>query len=394
MSNSVEIADNGKNNELLPDNIPEGSSWQNPGEFPDFIGSQPKTNVDRLQELLDKVGFNDLRKDDERFRKFLKTTDKQDIHRYISHINQSLREISPKERGFHKGRMAAGELLSPSNVTQVEVLDYGIDALSEIEDLRYRATSAYYLVNNLHMFGDGNGRTARAIFELLDNPDASISEQQSFLSHSDNKRDRYDFQDAKNIIDITDFNQLAMLAFLEKLDVENDNDGFVSELKSSLESGIKSNGGNIFMIYGGLEDDMPGETDIGSLHGIPGFELLNDSEREQVCDAFRYDEARVSTSALAMWFFYKEKNEENDFLNRIRDDMGEYNAYIINIDPGECENWSKEDFLHYAELSESIKEKLLKISMDIFVNPDKYRYFGKSIAEVATNAKEFYGNRD
>ena len=111
MSSSVEIADNGKNNELLPDNIPEESSWQNPGEFPDYIGSQPKTNVDRLQELLDKVGFNDLRKDNERFRKFLKTTDKQDMHKYISHINQSLREISPKERGFHKGRMAAGELI-------------------------------------------------------------------------------------------------------------------------------------------------------------------------------------------------------------------------------------------------------------------------------------------
>jgi flagellar biosynthesis/type III secretory pathway protein FliH len=46
--------------------------------------------------------------------------------------------------------------------------------------------------------------------------------------------------------------------------------------------------------------------------------------------------------------------------------------------------------LRYAELAESIKEQVLKTSIDIFVNPDNYKYSDENIAEVATNAQEFY----
>ena len=46
-----------------------------------------------------------------------------------------------------------------------------------------------------------------------------------------------------------------------------------------------------------------------------------------------------------------------------------------------------------AELAESIKEQVLKTSIDIFVNPDNYKYSDENIAEVATNAQEFYKER-
>lgn len=185
--NSAEKPNSNEGIETAGSETPEGISWQNPGEFPEFVEKQQKTNIDKLQALLDRVGFSELKKDDEKFKNFLETTDKQGLHRYLTHINQKLREVSPKERGFHDGRMIVANLISPNRETQTRVLDYEIDALAQIDNPRYRATSAYYIINNLHMFPDGNGRTSRAIFELLDSPKANILGQQQFFSHEDCK---------------------------------------------------------------------------------------------------------------------------------------------------------------------------------------------------------------
>ena len=388
---------------------PEGSSWQDPGEFPAFAGKQQKTNVDRLQALLDRVGFNELRKDDEKFRNFLKTTDKQDMHRYLSHINQGLREISPEERGFHDGRVVVSSLISPDRETQMRVLDYEIDALAQMDSPRYRAASAYYMINDLHMFPDGNGRTSRAVFELLDNPEANISEQQQFFSHEDNsnplipaKHGAYEFQKTKNIIKTQDFNNLAMFSYLEKIASEDGGDQIVSEIKDNLETSIRERGGNVFCIYGGLQYVDPGETTIPALENNAEFSSLDAKDKERVCCALRDQISTVSVSGLAMLEFYKEKGQQNDFFKRTRKThIFNYDARMINIDPDpeekenfghcECEDWSKEDFLHYAELAESIKEQVLKTSIDIFTNPDEHKFSGENIAEIATNASWAYG---
>lgn len=411
--NSAEKPNSNEGIEAAGSEAPERISWQNPGEFPEFVGKQQKTNIDKLQALLDRVGFSELKKDDEKFKNFLETTDKQDLHRYLTHINQKLREVSPKERGFHDGRMVVAELISPNRETQTRILDYEIDALAQIDNPRYRATSAYYIINDLHMFPDGNGRTSRAIFELLDNPEANILGQQQFFSHEDNKAQHsaaehgaYEFQETKNIVRVQDFNQLTMLGYLEKIDSANNDGNIISELKDSLEVRIKEGGGNIFKVYGGLQNYTPGDTAIPALKNNTGFNSLDDEDKDRVCYAFRDDLSRVSVSGLAMLKFYQEKGQQDEFLERTKkkNSYFNYDTWMINIDPDpeekeffghcECENWNKEDFLHYAELAESIKEQVLKTSIDIFVNPDDYKFSGKNIAEIATNAKEFYSERE
>lgn len=44
---------------------PEGTDWSNPGDFPDFTDDKPKSNIEKLQGLLDRVEFMELRKDPE-----------------------------------------------------------------------------------------------------------------------------------------------------------------------------------------------------------------------------------------------------------------------------------------------------------------------------------------
>lgn len=402
--NSVEKPTNNEEIEIARSETPEGSSWQNPGKFPEFAGKQQKTNVDRLQALLDRVGFNELKRDDEKFKTFIETTDKQDMHRYLSHINQKLREVSPKERGFHDGRMIVNGLISPNQETQTRVLNYEIDALAQMNNPRYRATSAYYIINDLHMFPDGNGRTSRTVFELLDSPEANISEQQQFFSHEDNKDQRgaakhgaNEFQETKNIIKTQDFNQLAMLSYLEKISSNNEDDDIISELRDSLEARIKEKSGNIITILGA---GTAQEAEIPALNNNAEFNSLEEEEQRRVKYAFRDNDIKVSISGLAMLKFYQERGQQDEFLERTKkkNSFWNYDTWFINIDPTdkelfghcECEDWSKEDFLHYAELAESIKEQVLKTSIDIFVNPDDHKFSDKNIAEVATNAQEFY----
>ena len=407
--NSAERYNTSMNTENPGSDIPEGTSWQNPGEFPEFAEAHPRTNVDRLQTFLDRVGFSELKKDDEKFKSFIETTDKQDIHRYLSYINQKLRETYPKERGFHDGRMVVSDLISPNRETQTRVLNYEIDALAQMDNPRYRAASAYYIINDLHMFSDGNGRTSRAVFELLDSPEVNISEQQQFFSHKDNRAQHstaehgaYEFQEAKNIIRTQDFNQLAMLGYLEKMSADSANDDIIPVLRDSLEARIKNNDGDIFIIFGGLQDSIPGDLSIPAFNNNAEFNSLSAKDKERVCCALRDELSRVSVSGLAMLKFYQEKSQQAEFLERIRtkDAYFDYDTWMINIDPDpeekeffghcECEDWSKEDFLHYAELAEDIKEQVLKTGIDIFVNPDSYTFSKKTIAELATNAQEFY----
>lgn len=402
--NSAEKPNNNEEIEIVRNETTEGTSWQNPGEFPEFAENQQKTNVDRLRALLDRVGFNELKRDDEKFKSFIETTDKQDMYRYLSHINQMLREVSPKERGFHDGRMVVAGLISPNRETQTKVLDYGIDALAQMSNPRYRAASAYYMINDLHVFPDGNGRTSRAVFELLDSPEANISEQQQFFSHEDNrdqlgaaKHGAYEFQETKNIIRTQDFNQLAMLGYLEKISSNNGNNDIISELRDSLEARIKERGGNIINVQGA---GTAQEAGIPALNNNVEFDSLEEEEQRRVKYAFKDNDIRVSISGLAMLKFYQERNQQDEFLERTKqkNSFWNYDTWFINIDPTEkeffghceCEDWSKEDFLHYAELAESIKEQVLKTSIDIFVNPDDYKFSDKNIAEVATNAQEFY----
>ena len=378
------------------------ADWQDMEVAKDGSTKQSKTNIVKLQAVLDKSGFSELKENEDELKNFFKTTDKEKVYQYLIFINQKLREIPVKERGFHSDTMFAGALVSPDAETQRRVLDYEIDALSRIDSPRYRAASAYYTINSLHLFGDGNGRTARTVFTLLDDRGPDIVANQHFFSHEDNKNPHNTrgssakFQIENGIVSTNYFGGLSMLAYLEKNIDRDEEDGFYHELKDSTEQRIKNGGQNILIVTGMIR---PGQLDMPEFKENAGFNALNDAEKQRVAKAFSYrDGDRISVSALAMLNFYREKGKQEEFLNRTKktNSEGQDNWYI-NIDPEfegeqraghcECKDWTSEDFLRYAELAEDIKEEVLKASIDLFAEPDKYRIMDTTIADFAANAK-------
>ena len=179
-------------------------------------------------------------------------------------------------------------------------------------------------------------------------------------------------------------------------DNQNEEDGFYHKLKDSMEQRIKNGGQNILIVTGMIR---PGQLDMPEFKENAGFNALNDAEKQRVAKAFSYrDGDRISVSALAMLNFYREKGKQEEFLNRTKETNSEgQDNWYINIDPEfegeqraghcECKDWTSEDFLRYAELAEDIKEEVLKASIDLFAEPDKYRIMDTTIADFAANAK-------
>ena len=104
-------------------------------------------------------------------------------------INQKIRDIPDEKRGFHvpktgNTRMQAPPLLAPKKETQGKVLAYMLDSLPKIREPKYRASAAYYTLVLLHLFRDGNGRTARTIYGLLINNNKDYSTKGVSKSYS------------------------------------------------------------------------------------------------------------------------------------------------------------------------------------------------------------------
>ena len=78
-------------------------------------------------------------------------------------------------------------------------------------------------------------------------------------------------------------------------------------------------------------------------------------------------------------------NQNNDSAEKIE------NISIEKIKPNRHQPRTIFNEEKLQELAESIKEQVLKTSIDIFTNPDEHKFSGENIAEIATNASWAYG---
>lgn len=80
-------------------------------------------------------------------------------------LNKCLRCLDSEE--VRSDGMIAGDMVAPTREVQDKVLDYLMSNISKIQDKRSKAAITYYTLLNLHMFSDGNGRTARFMYDLI-----------------------------------------------------------------------------------------------------------------------------------------------------------------------------------------------------------------------------------
>ena len=320
-------------------------------------------------------------KDEQKSKEFFETLTGDDVRRYLIYINSKARNIPYEENQIYTGNVyTGGGLMSPNNDIQNRFFDKIADALKNMKDNRCRGVALHYLINELHLFDDGNGRTGRCILELFTNPEFSFENNDNF-SHNDGEH---------NHISTVDFEeQNGIKPYLTALTFPS------------------------FLVYKKLKenklfpDDLPNDLAIVNTYTANPFseentdliyidenirQSLSDGEIKQInqalCDNNELETYSVSgLTMMVMQHFLGDKTETYG---------GEFNGVQYLIDKDErlddakkiFKNWSKEDYIRAVKIYGTIKESMLEAMLDIFEHPENFKMKdGTTFADILSEDK-------
>jgi hypothetical protein len=125
--------------------------------------------ADKIIQFLDRINayeyFQNLLKGEEQKPAF------EDFENFLVRLNGIARDIPIKKRSEDGDGVRLSGLfdtaLVPDHKDKIEILKYAYDNLEKIneEDLKYLVPA---VINAVHLFKDGNGRTSRIIYQLLE----------------------------------------------------------------------------------------------------------------------------------------------------------------------------------------------------------------------------------
>lgn len=149
---------------------------------------------------------------------FVNTLTGNDIKNLLIEVNRQVRQLNSEEGGIYKGdRMIVGECISPKGEIQERYFDKIVDFLKSINDKNDMAIGMYYLINYLHLFQDGNGRTSRFVYELMTNSDFKDFSGKFFRHEQGKNTSGAGFCELKGIKEITEAKKYSGYALYQYL---------------------------------------------------------------------------------------------------------------------------------------------------------------------------------
>lgn len=149
--------------------------------------------AEKLVRFLDKLGAQKYFDTLEHKQAFIKQLTFEDFTNLLTHINGIVRELSIGERQIYQpvNVTAADEGwgaalgVKPSEMPPTKdkprLLEYAFNRAKELEDPRDVGLLAAASINAVHPFGDGNGRTSRLVYDLLNYNYAGSERDKKFL---------------------------------------------------------------------------------------------------------------------------------------------------------------------------------------------------------------------
>lgn len=144
----------------------------------------------RITRFFEKTGFLELRKDPEAFEAWFQQLSFDDAQAYLSRINGILREKPLHDRSEDGERVEVGfgimgdtAYLPPPAERKAELMQYAFEGAKKVSDRHDRANLAYYAIQAIHPYLDGNGRTGRLVHELLDEGDLDAEQVAAMVDH-------------------------------------------------------------------------------------------------------------------------------------------------------------------------------------------------------------------
>lgn len=159
----------------------------------------------------------------ENLSQFIEALTGEDIKNFLIEVNRQVRELNSEEGGLYKGdRMIVGECISPKGAIQEKYFDKMVEFLKCINSREDMAIGMYYLINYLHLFQDGNGRTSRFVYETIANSNFEDYNGKFFRHEQGKETSRAGFCDLKGIKEITDakkYSGYAIYKYLMSMDL-------------------------------------------------------------------------------------------------------------------------------------------------------------------------------
>ena len=314
-----------------------------------------------------------FRHNEEKFNEFIKKLDSKTLLDFIIKINKELRFVEDEKDILSEG-VIAGELVAATKEVREETLNKFIDYLKQEPDIKEAATLLYYLIINFHMFSDGNGRTARFIYDLLSNNISSSNYMYYF--HRENNthfEGKEDFESERKILDL----------------------GYVNWISNSF---IKEDIKHYINLYPKLEDKKL-ECGFGGFYADRQnsvIEFLKTNFNLELTEEEYFKLAQLLTdnggvkytpSGVAMLIISSEKGDINSWIETnekmIENTRKEDSIYPIiasrmnfsfkkNIEL--LSSWTTSDFKRLIDISNEVKQKQFNHLIEIFRNPEAYTY--------------------
>lgn len=173
------------------------------------------------------------------------------------------------------------DYVAPNNMIRNEIAKNYLDGINAEKDKNKKAELAYYAIINMHLFSDGNGRTARAIYLMMKNGKVG-EEDDAFLQHGKDGKGSINFENDNNIEPSWRVNAYALLKTCAD-EIKN------GKLPKWMDSFIEENGLFSIKTYG-----QPEQTELSDMG-------LNEDERKVLRDIF--DDSYLAGYATAELLF-------------------------------------------------------------------------------------------
>lgn len=311
--------------------------------------------------------------DQEGFRDFLLT-----LHSDFIRIPKQEDKISDVVGGIEGAKGKSICLCAPNIEIKESLLEELPKCIKKLPSNRDRGILLHYLINELHLFSDGNGRTGRAMLELFLNDKFDLNNEtfkhktsnplESKREESFELEEKYGIKRVDLVMSYTSYVLTKVLYDKGLIDTKIEIDKFTRA--------------------GCSTDSLRDEDFIKN-------EELTKKEIEQVSIALRDKTGSLGIGALTMLIMQKLKGQQSldsalimqklkGQCSLVADEM----MHFVYFDLGDrkwFEGWNTEDYLKAIKIHSKLQEMQLNIMLDIFENPEKFK-----IEETETTIQECF----
>lgn len=156
--------------------------------------------MDKVKQFLESNNYYNLYENPDLFEQYIQNLTADDVMHIVVSLNKMLRNKENEE--VLSDAMIVGDLTAPTSDIRNDIIQNLLDTIKEIKDNKLRAELVYYTFVDLHMFSDGNGRTSRLLYGLLNGE----IESEEWYIHSDDSTHNGDFISYKEMLDERDLN--------------------------------------------------------------------------------------------------------------------------------------------------------------------------------------------